>query len=842
MQSYGEEPGKGYLLWEIRAKKDFDVTFKKIEHDREFWTIDWKGTIKDTVSAINNVPKGARIRVRSNALITQTEVKQLTNEIKAVRGASEVVFKDEHIVDSNVIDTQNISLQKTDLRDPDIMLKLFREFFKEDEFSDKEWVEVRDMIKKYTARAVVDDQTARGIRWSLKEMTFDNTFGYGSGNRVNFKNLRGITGIFGANRIGKSSLLGTLLFALFNQSDRGSIKNLHMINIRYNHCVSTVVITVNGKDYRVSRQSVRNETKAGHKHAITSLNFDLLNDDGTVKKELNGEQRKDTEKEIRKLIGSPEDFMMTALASQDGMNKFIDAGTTTRDQIISRLLDVVIFDKINAYVKEDSSLIKAQVKNAPDVDWDSTIAQHKDKILQYGGILSTAEKSLSAYREELDVLKVKLATSKHATQITPGDVERQKKKLAQLLNNLKSDMSVKEQVYASMKSNKELLSNTEMLLSEISINELNEKAQSIHNLKRATLALKHEHEKAYDRLKLQRKSVLKLADVPCDDKFPGCKYIKDSHRDKALVITQESKVAALMKDVEESEKALTSLELESVESKIKEHGMLVKKKIKLDTEIAKSKASLDSTERDIADMQKNIANAEYTLSDYTLRVVDTTDDKTDNIKTEIGTLQTKVNQIDKNRILVASEQGSLKNEIERLTKERDEYKGIRTKWKLFEMFTLATSKKGIPTQIIESQLPVINSEIQKTLQGIVNFTLRFEKDEGDDRTNIYIDYGDSKRLIELGSGMEKMISSLAIRVALQNASSLPRPDFLIIDEGFGTLDESSIEACNRMLASLKRWYKNILVISHIDGVKDITDNLIEITRPENTKDSLVICD
>ena len=52
---------------------------------------------------------------------------------------------------------------------------------------------------------------------------------------------------------------------------------------------------------------------------------------------------------------------------------------------------------------------------------------------------------------------------------------------------------------------------------------------------------------------------------------------------------------------------------------------------------------------------------------------------------------------------------------------------------------------------------------------------------------------------------------------------------LIIDEGFGTLDESNVEACNRLLSSLKKWFKNILVITHVDSVKDAVDNTLEIT-------------
>ena len=65
---------------------------------------------------------------------------------------------------------------------------------------------------------------------------------------------------------------------------------------------------------------------------------------------------------------------------------------------------------------------------------------------------------------------------------------------------------------------------------------------------------------------------------------------------------------------------------------------------------------------------------------------------------------------------------------------------------------------------------------------------------------------------------------------MTNISTLPKTDMLIIDEGFGTLDESSVESCNRLLESLKRWFRNILVITHVDSIKDVADNTLEIRR------------
>ena len=78
--------------------------------------------------------------------------------------------------------------------------------------------------------------------------------------------------------------------------------------------------------------------------------------------------------------------------------------------------------------------------------------------------------------------------------------------------------------------------------------------------------------------------------------------------------------------------------------------------------------------------------------------------------------------------------------------------------------------------------------------------------------------------------MEKMIASLALRVALINICNAPRSDVLIIDEGFGALDDKNIEACSRLLISLKKYFTNILIISHVDAVKDIVDNVLDIQK------------
>jgi len=78
--------------------------------------------------------------------------------------------------------------------------------------------------------------------------------------------------------------------------------------------------------------------------------------------------------------------------------------------------------------------------------------------------------------------------------------------------------------------------------------------------------------------------------------------------------------------------------------------------------------------------------------------------------------------------------------------------------------------------------------------------------------------------------MEKFISSVAIRVALINVSSLPRPNFLALDEGFGVLDAENINNLHAFMEYLKTRFQFILIISHLDSIKDCVDSTIEVKK------------
>jgi exonuclease SbcC len=80
------------------------------------------------------------------------------------------------------------------------------------------------------------------------------------------------------------------------------------------------------------------------------------------------------------------------------------------------------------------------------------------------------------------------------------------------------------------------------------------------------------------------------------------------------------------------------------------------------------------------------------------------------------------------------------------------------------------------------------------------------------------------------SGGESFIVSLALALGLSRmASRRVRLDSLFLDEGFGTLDEETLETALTTLAALHQEGKLIGVISHIPALKERIPTRIQVT-------------
>jgi len=838
-QNYGEDPDKGFLFWDIRSANDFDVKFYPIPHLNQFVTIDWQGSVEKTLLMTENCQQESRFRIRSSQKIHQSDIALLYTRIKATKSASEIVFKIDQAPDAEIIQAQGEVFSKKNLRDFSVHQKLMTSYYEITEIPEHTWKKMEEKISKYISSISRMDEVSRNIRWSINKLSFDNTFSYGKENILDFNKLGGITGIFGKNRQGKSSIIGSLMYSLYNTTDRGGIKNLHIINTRKKHCRAIAEINVNGLLYRVDRGTVKHQARKGHVYATTSLNISKIDKEGNVIEDMSGEQRRDTEKILKKLIGTSEDFLLTSLSSQGEMNTFIKEKATSRKNILSKFLDLQIFDQMFNMAKEESSGIRVEAKNLPKIDWDCEI----DKI-----VLAIEKKRESSCQYETDLLKlrskqqdlkIELATSPDRDLVTIDDVNYQKKlildsnKKITTLNKKSLDLS------CEIELSEEKIKKIKLVKSQFPVSEIKQKIKDLRTARTEHLKLEHETDRQKAILSNQEKSIKKLENIPCGDSFPKCKFIKDSYKNKSKIDEQRQLISILSSQIKDSKRYIRLLEKESLEENLKKHEALIKKESILSVDISSKKITLHETDSEISQLSKKIESLNDDLSEMEMRVVDDDSENTAiKIKRKLSDISYKIAEIDAKRISLVEQIGSSETRLSNLKLEKKKSKDISDKLQVYDLILQAVSKNGIPRQIMRSQLPVINSEISNILQGIMGFTVELEADSDSNSMDIFINYGDSRRIIELASGMEKMIASLAIRVALINVSSLPKTDLFIIDEGFGNLDENNIAACNRLLTSMKKWFKNILIISHVEGVKDVVDNVLDISSVE--KDAKIV--
>ena len=82
----------------------------------------------------------------------------------------------------------------------------------------------------------------------------------------------------------------------------------------------------------------------------------------------------------------------------------------------------------------------------------------------------------------------------------------------------------------------------------------------------------------------------------------------------------------------------------------------------------------------------------------------------------------------------------------------------------------------------------------------------------------------------MASGAEKSMAAMAIRLALLSVSSLPTGDLFVLDEPGTALDEENMAGFIRILELIKVYFKNVLLVSHLDSLKDCVDMQIVIEK------------
>jgi len=194
----------------------------------------------------------------------------------------------------------------------------------------------------------------------------------------------------------------------------------------------------------------------------------------------------------------------------------------------------------------------------------------------------------------------------------------------------------------------------------------------------------------------------------------------------------------------------------------------------------------------------------------------------------------------KQKVLVLED---LKTRYAALELERNQYAVQVSQYKQLER---AFSKDGVPALLIEQALPQIETKANEILErlSVGDMSIRFvtqaayrDKKRDDLRETLEIQISDNAgiRDYEMFSGGEAFRINFAIRLALSEVLSQragARLQLLVIDEGFGSQDSQGRQRLIEAINLVRPDFAKILVITHIDELKEQFPNRIEVEKTD----------
>ena len=841
-QNHGESNDKGLLLWNIRDRDDFDVEHISFVNPKPFITVNL--TPKGRIPSKTSVPEGARLRLVSNNNLSLDVLKKSVDVAKSKFKPESVTFLNRASGDRTDITDSINNIFQENLRDSAVQKRLINDYLKDYDPTEEIAEKVLELNKKYSSVVEEDEEVARNINWRLKSVEWDNLFNYGEGNKIDFENLNGVVGIFGKNFSGKSSIIDSLLYTLYNSTSKNNRKNLHLINQTKDDCRGKVEILVGHNVYEVERTSEKYEKKLHGNTTIeakTDIEFSKSDEVVGENISLNGLSRNDTDKNIRKMFGTMDDFLFTSMASQLGSLMFISEGSTRRKEILAKFLDLEMFERKFRLAKEDASDLRGMLKRLEGTEYDEKIEEIQEKLTEIENETKSQEDScreitgkIEDYQINVDDLNEKIS----AIPVEIIDVDDVNKSLQ--TNKKERDLlSARNAKFLSnINNNEELLGKIDSFLSDdFNIEEIKNN-QSIVSEKQDQLNLICNDIKVHEtKLKVKEGKSALLGEVPCGEEFSHCKFIKDAYDALGQLDEVKKEIDDLRKSEAETSNEIKKLNPEKIEEHIQKYEKLIEKKNELNSEnssyeleIQKNETKIVGYENEIEQLEEKIV--EYNNNKIAIESLEELNFEKDNLLRAIKKEKDNLTECQNCLIELSKEHGSIEQMLKSVEDDKQELQNLREEYAAFDLFMRCMHSNGIAYDIIKKRLPIINAEVAKVLANIVDFEIFFEAE--DKKLEIFIKHPRfDARPIELGSGSEKTIAAMAIRLALLNVSSLPKPDLFILDEPATALDEENMEGFIRILDMVKSYFKTVLLISHLDTLKDCADMTIEIEKKDN---------
>ena len=842
-QNHGETNDKGFGIWEIQDKTNFTYRHIELINPKPFITIEL--TPKGKMPRGVKVVEGARIRLVSNNNLPLDRMKRAVDIAKHRFRPESITFLNRATGKRSELGLSRDDFIKENLRDLSVQKRLITEYLKDYEVEGEILDRVLSLNEKYNTVVEESEEVARNINWELNSFEFDNLFNYGEDNRIDFQKLTGIVGIFGKNYSGKSSIVDAALYTLFNSTSKNERKNLNVINQNKERGVGRVNISIGDRQFLIERESEKYVKKLKGEETLeakTDVNFTEVD---AVMDEVvshNGLSRNDTDKNIRKMFGTLDDFLLTSMASQLDSLTFIKEGSTKRKEILAKFLDLEIFDKKYKMAKDDAADTRGALKRLEGREFDEDIKAANEEMQESLDSIGEHRVRCKEYENTIDGTKKLLEEIESKITSIPVDIID--------INTAKTELkSKKNQIYTLTKKNEELAKSNDdnqQLLTKLTSFLEQYDVDNLHVKKQQVDVKTGEYEQLLSVLKIKNKDIdnhrKKVKLLETHEYDPDCKFccenkfVKQAHKAKEALPNMIVEVTDLRQQSVALLEQIDELDVDKLSDYISKYNKLVERKKDVNQEISVAIAAIEGNNSKIEVHQHELVNIEKQINTYednqeAIENLETLVSKRNEYAVTISRTQKACTACKEELTELYKLHGSYEQKLQNLADQKQDLSDLREEYSAYDLFMRCMHTSGISYDIIKKKLPAINEEIAKILANIVNFEVFFENEAN--RLNVYIKHPSHEpRPIEMGSGAEKTIASMAIRLALLQVSNLPTPNVFIMDEPGTALDAENMEGFIRILDMVKNYYKIVILISHVDTLKDCVDHVINVEKEE----------
>ena len=826
-QNHGESLEKhGYLLWDVESR-----TFEEVDipNDYGFYTLDVDNGVVPTVT---NMPKKPRLRVR----VSNTDPSQIKKALTKIK-------KQYKVQEFTVTRMDTLSKQKTgnfddrlaigNVRDVEFQNELIKDYLERQYLADDDTIDKIKQINREINTKLVEEEMTPNVQWVPHQFEFSNMFSYGENNKIRFDGINGIVGIFAPNASGKSSLFDALSFCIFDKTSRTYVAK-NVLNNRKSNFYCKLHFKIEDVDYFIERRA-----KLINKGRNLKVDVSFWKEDESGIHSLNGEQRRDTNSIIQQYLGTYEDFVLTTLSLQGNNSLFIDKSQSERKEILAQFMGVDIFDKLYSHAYNENRDNASLIRKFKRDDFTQQLADIQIDLKRVEAEYKLEEVSLTTAKEEVDKHNQKLIS------------------LNEKIVKVKSDNYSKEELETKKSTSEtsltELISQRDKTQSKIGEFEetqiqLEEKIDSFDEeeitegydlFNKYTSDLKDLNNEL-DKLKIREDSLLErmkhLESHRYNKDCDICMENSESIIDAKVGVTADLSICSVNRKSMLKQKDVLLLAIDSrkrYSDLLKELNKLKADETKVSRDINILINKLSTFETKEIKLNGELIQATQLIKDYLdnekqIKKNKELRDEIIDVRHKLGKSKQILSNSEADILVLNGSVSSLKNQKKTIEDRIDEVSKLEEQFGLYEYYLNALGKDGVSYELISKALPMIEGEVNNILGQIVEFGLQLEMDGKNVNANIV--YDDQKWSLEMCSGMERFISGLAIRIALINVCNLPRPNFLVIDEGFGTLDNENLTSLYMLFAYLKTQFEFVMIISHIDSMRDVVDTLMEIKK------------